>query len=412
MNFVASILKYVCSLFLMISIALLSSCDNDPNADGQALVTIDVDASNYMFTPDVWFVAWDENGKFLDVEKFAAGKIQVLRSRELTTAKISFGIFEYMETPVTNNVMIFTDVEPGITFTRGSRDVLEASKGFTVNFSGVTIPFDATVSSQRGAVTYNLGMPTLFATIDPNADKYLVSYRDKVAGLRYKMLNDVHDKDVIALNVSDLSPYENQATFNLPSLYDKGAIRFYGFEGTQSPTDMGYVLDESGFSSGNESITTGYYPAITKFVTVLQVYNELGMLPASQTGYYKSGSLPGTINWPDHTKYTINSLSFDNLSVSVDSPVEYIAIYALNNDNGVTNQAIIYSPDLNPVIGEVPEEILSKRPSLALTEQNFRGTSVAFYPTGAETYDQMLSWYFTGETSGREYTYVNVIKPQ
>lgn len=390
--------------FALIAFALLAlSCDksDDPLASddtGSILITIDAEDGS-LDKGKSWFIAWNKNGKLLDFEEYSAGD-QITLKGDPAIDNFTLGYASYYKEGDFENysIKIYTDLTPGVTFTRKKpAAVTSATEKFIYHFTGGSTG-ESVVSTRNGSVVDSFGM---CCNLIPGATKYLISVREDDA-TRYSFFTDVTNGENVEVKNSDLIPYENNVTLNMPAGYDYGRVTLNGFEDGQTFNDGGYALEY--FSPYNKSdVQVGYFPSISKFAT--QMTFSAG---GKWLGYFKLGDLPGTITWPDISKYTVNSSQAFSLSLSAAADYEYIYGDWGKYDAEGSFKLSISSPRLDPTIGKMPDEILNNYPKFLIDAVHYPAAWIYFVTSGSRTYTDMVSEYLSGANDAKEQTLVAI----
>lgn len=402
-------MKFLRTLFLSIIVVAVSCKKDEDPGKIKYLASFQIDKGYYFSSEEIWFVGWDDNGTLLDYKKYDPDQTQTVnletRLAPLETGSFTLGVFR-LNGSGNPSVNIYTDLGPGASFVRHKQEFPDAKGTFRVHYPAPTEPGQPRIdisSELFGQVWQDLGENYLDCIIDPTASKYNFFYHDE-SGLRHKLLTDVKDGDDITIDDTDLVPYENTASFNLPSTYENVSVSLTGFESD----DPGYGFDLDYFThttlSNAPTVTSGYFPSIKKFITQLTVNDNT----PTQLGYLKSGDLPTTISWPDASNYAIGTFDPKNMSFTATGSIQYImASWITFTPNIATLN--IYSPRLAPKIGPVPDEMLQAHPGFDLTTANYAPYAVQFYVSGA-TYENISSGYLEGILPDREQTFVTLMK--
>lgn len=406
-------MKHTKLIFLIValfSFALLEACKNDSDEPKPNVVfTVKAD---YLFSSnsDNWFGVWTSDGTLIDFKKYTFGDSLEFISPTEINGKITVGIFwESTKLPLLGSKVTFlTDVEPGSTFTRDIKKThsIVPSSSFRVNMDP-PLDFDGSLmmSSSYGWLATAYAGDNFDISFDSRTAKYLLVYRmGDVA--KYKLLNNVKSKDLIELTPSDFVPFEKQITFNVPSNVEGGGymLRAYDenvsysaagykwgsvfdIDETRFGFTTGYSIDEGSLDPGPATITAGYPGSFNKLISEIYLIIDNGN---TYVHYKKTGAAPGTIKWPDPTKFTYSGESPYDVKLTTTENVQYIkSVWA----SEAGTQWVILSPGLAPTLPTIPEDFLKENPTFAHKPASvfdfYRSSMTAHL--GPRTYGQMLA---------------------
>jgi hypothetical protein len=400
-------MKKIFLIYLFIAFTFVT-CTNDGDDSEPAtpteVLTISStpDSAPVTFWDEVWFVAWDDDGTLLDYKKFIKGQATTLSTTEkITNNKVTLGYFRKknaVDIPGSKsqtNVQIFTDLEVGRTLEFEAPEGPGSSQGsFSLNVKNLPEAF-IYMSSKYGGDNEDGNLihddDTYVVEMPNGVKKFIVNF-DNIPN-SYALLDNVTSGSTVTIGPDDFKPYENEVTFNLPSDYTNLGTSLMGFESDQPLSQTaGYILDGGFYEDGPSTHTTGYFSGITKFQTNL--FMNYG---GAQVGYVKAGSLPGTINWPNPNKYSVDSTDPNAFSASVTEQVEYMVDAWNFSDEGNITNVTINSPKLAPKIGAVPAEMITANPAYTITKDRFINWSAGFVVKGSESYEAFVTRYFSGK---------------
>lgn len=400
---------------LIIAISCGSDGDTTPTPSGPVDVfKINVESGAFPVSSEIWFVAWDDDGTLLNHGKYVTGETLTLTTEEtITNNKATLGIFrnrpggsDYQLT----HIAIFTDLAPGTEVNFQSPASIGTSPGkFRLSVSNAPVEWPISVTSKYGPAARQT-IPTdenvlvYDISMTGDAKDYLINSYS--APDKYMKLNDVAANDEYEVDFNNFSTYDKQATINLPSEYNQASIIFRGGE-TGMPLGQNYTLGSFQFSESMESsATVYYYSEITQFGTTVSIDH-----PSGYISYNKYGTLPGTITWPNPSKYTITSFDPNSFAVSVNEQVEYIygSWYHDDEDDNFYIGLDIYSPKLSPKIGKVPAEMIAIQPRFEIKKEFYNGGSVDFITKGSRSYQETFANYRSKTLKAQEAMTVTII---
>ncbi len=384
------------SLFFVLNI---TSCKNDDDVPAD-LLTFTADALYYSGdNSNGWVVVWNSEGELLDYKEFTAGTPMKLASAgQVIDNKITIGLVSHFEQDGVENltVLVFTDISVGQEINRTILDIDEPSvtgpfENFTVTVDNTTFFDKIILSSKYGtscAINRN-GNTTTTGTIDPRSAKNNIMFRNGDV-VKHKLLNSVTADEEIILSEEEFTPYEHELTFDIPPSIP--VVFLNGYEADQSFESSGYVLDSFFSTVSMDQVTTGYIDGVTKFSTVISLYNP--DMAGRRINYQKWGTLPGTINWPDQSQFELVSTNLATFEVATNEPVKYIMASWYGNVPGGPARWEVASPSKSPKIGKLPDEILALFPDKQPSASDFQYVDVCI---GLDTYDDFLTRQLTGD---------------
>jgi len=319
------------SILILLAVVLsVSSCNNDDNVPVD-LLTLTADRLYYNNESENWVVIWNSEGELLDYKPYTLNE----------TARFS--------------------TTPRVT---------DANQTFTVNVESPLATRFLNVSDKYHAFGGNgeAGTP-VECFYDPRTSDYNIAYRTD-EGLKHKLITDVKANDVFNLTDDDFVPYETEITIDIPSSY---ALMFLtGYEAGVPLSASGYNLDTYNASTSTSSIRTGYFNSIVKFNMFISL--QIG---SGNVTYQKLGSLPGAILWPDPTKFQVKSKDPATFAAEATQAVSFVKASWQSSTPQYATRWEVWSPQLAPKIGKLPDEFLKDHPTGAVTAADFE--RIAFY---------------------------------
>lgn len=408
-------MKRFFGLLFLLSVAIACKNDSDedatptpptPDPPSGPTDVFKISADPKAFTADaMWFVAWDDDGTLLDYRKYAAGQtITLSTEEEITNNKVTFGYFRHVtntEGFLSTYISVYTDLTPGTEIKFGPAQIARPSPGkFKLTVLNGPLNNSPSISNRSGLCEYKLTAnvdKTLYeVNMVANDRKYIITYPDNP--LLYHEINDVDPGDEFEIDYNDFKAYEKQTMVNLPSDYSVAIVYFRGIEADQDLTTGFNISPGYSFSSkmyiSQPSVTLGYIPSTTQFLTTIHVEYKDGFV-----SYDKYGDLPGTLAWPNPSKYTVTSGDPNSFAVSVVDPVEYVTgIWSNPNDKRYFDELIINSPKLSPKIGAVPAEMITAHSRFEIKKERYPVTYFEFVTKGSQSYKDSFE-AFIGKTT-------------
>lgn len=390
------------SLLLLI-ILLLFSCKNEPDP-------IPVDIFTYSdqraFTNNEnWIIAWNSKGELLDYKKYTRDEVVTLKSTgDVSDNKITIGFLTYnnVDNYKSHDIIIYTDIPPGQTFTYGTTPsnntpTIDYTKTFNLNVtSSDGIYHNLRVSDASGYLmsgASGAGDLQCDVTIAP-VGEYNAIYRSYDA-VGHKILSNVKAGDVVNLTGSDFIPYEHQQTYTYPA----GQVYFFlkGYTSEMPPTFAGVVLDNHYPGGESTSFTTGYYGALfTRFATTFGHSTNSGR---SFFEFGKIGGLPTKMNVPDPVNISVTSKNPFNMAISVPSNALFHEVKwgnQLYEGSGPKTAGYVQWRVIGvsaEVKAELPVEILTTYPLLKIDASHYKSAQIF---VGPQTYNEYVSVQLNG----------------
>ncbi len=382
----------ISTLFLLFIFLNVTSCKDDDEVPVD-LLTVNADALYYSGSDAKnWIVLWNSKGDVLDYKEHVPSEaIKLSSTGEVIDNKVTLGFVSYVNDDGRDNlvVLVYTDIQVGQTI---NRDVLRIDTpiaqgpypNYTINFEP-SQPFNALFISNKYNYSCGLYSPSTTVTcqMDNLSNKYNIMIRDE-AGLRHKVLENVQGESEINLTSEDFTPYENELTFDLPSTIP--LLFLNGYEDDVPLSIGGYALDSYYATTPQTKITTGYLDGLTRFSIYLSTFDPDE--PGRRSIYQKAGPLPGTINWPTQSQFSIGSKDQATFAVNTTQAVKYIwATWESQSTTSPTRWEVM-SPSTSPKIGRLPDELLELYPFAQPEADDFQQVNVCI---GPETYEQLLT---------------------
>ena len=375
---------------LVIAVACDDENSNDVTPTKTKLLTLQVDAG-YQTTTNDWIVIHSEDGELLAFESFESNSVIELEtdkpvSGTITTTTIRQG---------TSNGFNFYFVESHTNVQKGKKMVF---KSYSTAPLGVTGEFNVSISDVTGydqqSLTSRIGSAgsgswsggtnilQLNTTTHAGVTKFILSIDDK-SSLKYKILENVKANDNISFSFLDMLPYDNIINFNFQPTSDV-TLFVIGSEPDPNLYPNSYSLQAYlGNLNTRSTQRAGYLNSLTNYRTMLTI-----TYPDYSLEYVNFGSIPNpNITWPQKSDFSITTSTINNFKASAKKPFawRYSTWTYLDSQNNVG--WTVYAPNDHQTIGELPAEILSQHPALALTKMTYHSTM--FY-TDAMSYEDLV----------------------
>lgn len=397
------------TLSILTSLLFFASCGSDEDPEIE-LFTINV-AENYFSGAKYWAVAYDINGEVVAWKEAPAGggTVKLSSSAAIPDNKITVVIIFYSISNGGNKSYYsyaYTDIAVGSVW-----NMVHPSGGqkpgktgvATINISSPLSYPDFSISNKYGDTWSTASSPGLYP-VDIFHDKLNVVYRS--GGLKHKMLTGVKSNDVISLTPADFVEYDTKVTFNLP-----GPVSVFsmvrGYESDwKHPNYGGYLLDLVS-TQGTQTIssfTTGYISSMASFMTYISASYPGG--PALT--YYKIGAIPSpAIPWPDASKFVISNRTLASYTAAFDKPITWRITTWSKGTAGTTVNWAVSSPSMTHKLKDLPSEIISDHPDLALSNANHVNTTVYL---GGASYETMINYTFRDEVEPSETEVIYMVR--
>lgn len=372
------------------------ACRNDKVVPTTVLLTVTVDALYLTDVYDDWILIHAEDGTLLASESFESDQELEITTTKPVSGKIMVTHLQYYKADDGNkwySVMSYANVETGKHMFFKAPDPLATISGkLTVSVSDVNsleteslssrIP--TSVSSGWDGATRVLDIQSVTLT---GISKYLVTVSDGNA-LKYRMLNNVQPNDSYSFSFNDMDVFNHTVDFSFPQS-NNIRLDVYGGEPNVTVRPNEYFLLTRYASNTRSSIQAGYVDILTTYRTVLTIG-----YPGYSYYYQNLGSIPdGNVSWPQKADFNITDKSIAKFSATTSKPyVRRLSGWSYNDAASQTHVAWNVSASSgNQLIKELPAEITSVHPALALDNLNYSSTT--FY-TESPAFESLIDYNF------------------
>jgi hypothetical protein len=382
------------TLSLAVGLLFAVGCDQSEEDGPKDLFTLNVESTFDTSKSDDWVVVHDQNGIALEFKPFESGQEVVI-----TTEK-----------PVSGTDLVVTHVRyfgPAAFPPYQVRSYADEKVG-----GARTLKFP--VSGSAPAKGAEIGSFKIEATLDATIDQYYVTdkfgpscnstrsgnsstsscniYQGAPWRLvhvtawgqkpMYKWIENVQPNSTVVLTAEDFQECPHVTRFDFPATADI-FLFVEGREESQSIDHYGAVLHLYQGGPFRNTIQAGYVNQLTKYLT-----NFTATVIGGQFKYYNSGGIPpADVTWPNLSKFQINSNSITNFSASTTATVfgqlsSWIYVDPATNYVKVTWSVL--SSKLNSKVLDLPAELLSQHPMLAIDGLVYKSTSFDLIPPSTD----------------------------
>jgi hypothetical protein len=338
-------------------------------------------------------VVHNEDGELLAFESLEAGSVVELETDEPVNGNVTITTLRHGTSPKGfnfYNVKSHCNVATGKTmvFKSDPTSPLGVTGTLKVSISDVTAVEQQSLASRApagGSGSWSSGTGVLEVNTFTHAGvtKFIASVDDK-SSLKYKILDNVKPNDEISFSFLDMLPYDNTITFNFPPTNDV-TLFVIGSEPDANLYPNSYYLQN--YYAGTSVRSTqraGYLNSFNNYRTLLTI-----TYPDHVLEYINAGTVPdpNSIVWPVKSDFSITTSAINSFKASAKKAFAWRSSTwsYLDGENSVT--WTVCSPNDNQTIGELPSEIISQHPTLALSKMTYSSTT--FY-TDAMPFEDVI----------------------
>ena len=357
--------------------------DNNNRETEEAYLTVNVYENYHAEDSDDWIIVHDENGNLLDYKPFENGdmltfaappsqltpKLNVTRLRVNTT-----------DQSTTHEFNTDTQIAKGTIMDLGTPTVPAPAErvpldDFKVTISNIPEPKQVMISYEgstslsssgtgyNGLWTYELNVPHF-----EGYDEYVIDIIDGYDRYRQYHFNNPAGDDLVLDYISQFQDYDQVLELTLPP-HQNFNVHIAGFHEEQEITQWGGIWLEDHIYGAVTDVNTDPLPLV--YLNEFDKFATYFNIRFTDYLYHKSefGSPFQTLEIPDKPSFTVEDPSLENFSYNTDMEhifarwrFYYNAGSYENSDYTFTRWFIKAEEGYNPVLGEVPEEILSMYP--------------------------------------------------
>ena len=379
----------------------------------------------YPESSENWIILHDENGALLDGRSYVPGDSLVFSKKSdelpenLNVTLFSYSIQPNPSTEIINHgFTTFSDIEINSKWktnaaSQGSGSSNPETTGFfEFNLKGVAPPHDFWYNqfhSKYGIVnsgyTITDGENGLqdyryeAVRIREGADDFMYSRLDSEQNLKYYLLENMTNGDIIEVNYSAFNFYDSY--LDLP--FSDGAyyeIEVNAYEDDQNFDNLGFGGYKLINITGNNSsgpVNPGYLDRFTKYRTRIKLGGE-----GYSYDFLHYGGQPDQVGPPSSVNFSVADNSIKNFRFDTEIPFvrRRVNFFNSNERNGttfITSWNFLSNSNENPNIDEIPTEIINRFPEMNL--DNLPYSYTVLHLNSSTTYNDLIKEY--EDTSSR-----------
>ncbi|WP_411029525.1 hypothetical protein [Spongiimicrobium sp. 3-5] len=374
-----------------------SSKDEEKTSDdpkSEVYFTVKTACEDDSSAMDNWIIVHGEDGQLLDYKTYETEEVLTFEtSEEEIPAKFTVTTLEVREiqgfpshilesvTEVTKGSIwdntCTVSPEPISNPTLGKFNLSVNNVPFQPVFYGFNISDGIGISDARFNTVSNGGFTDFEEQIDikQNGDDYLISIFDGNGDFKYHFLDEYTNGANISLDYSEFASYDSYLEFDVPP-YERLFFTTTGYEDNSEKQYTMYTVLAPGFYSNPVDILKpGYLDRFSTYNIILII----DVLDGYTYSYTHLGPKPEAINIPEKPMFTIQNTDIHNFEFSTDLE-DYISksigwSYSAEDpisDGTNTYWSVRSVKGYNPVIGDLPEDLLQKYPQIHIQDLKYK----------------------------------------